>query len=78
MTFTTGRIPLHVTSSIKYLCSCLHKLEALSNDLGDLFVFMLQLTQRKCDVIPLSLGLAASQTSSKLVGQLSGMFILMA
>lgn len=54
----------------------LHNLKALANDFGDLLVLMLQLAQRKRDIVPLPLRIAPLQASRQLVCQLPGVFVL--
>jgi hypothetical protein len=55
----------------------LHNLEALRNNLLDLFVFVLQQAQCERDVVPLPLRFAPLQSCGKFIGKLFRMFILL-
>lgn len=54
----------------------LDKLEALGDELRDVFVFVLQLAKSKGNIVPLPFRIAARKASSQFLRKLFSMFIL--
>ena len=55
---------------------CLNRLVPFGDQLGDLLVLVLEQTESKSDIVPLTLAFHAGQPGCKLVGQLFGVLVL--